>query len=122
MYTDVETVWQTTLERNPNAWMAHNNFGAVLLRKGQPKEAMAHFRRALELKADHAGAQANFGDALFQEGQLDKAIAHNREALEIKPQDVQAQANLAWALVGSLRMEIEHYEKGCPYRMGDYSP
>jgi protein O-mannosyl-transferase len=25
MYTNIETLWQTTIERNPKAWMAHNN-------------------------------------------------------------------------------------------------
>jgi len=35
MYADVETLWQTTIERNSKAWMAHNNLGSVLLQKGQ---------------------------------------------------------------------------------------
>jgi Flp pilus assembly protein TadD len=59
---------------------------------------MVHFRRALELKADHADAHNNLGIVLLQTGRLDEAIAHYQTALEIKPHDVNAQANLAWAL------------------------
>jgi protein O-mannosyl-transferase len=42
MYTDIETLWQTTIECNPFAWMAHNNLGAILLGKGNVEEAISH--------------------------------------------------------------------------------
>src|SRR4029077_20918401 len=34
-YTDIETLWRTTLARNPECWMAHTNIGLVLFQKGQ---------------------------------------------------------------------------------------
>ncbi|MGA8146973.1 MAG: hypothetical protein WB870_05270, partial [Gallionellaceae bacterium] len=40
MYTDVETLWRTTLDRNPACWMAHNNLGFALYEKGQINEAI----------------------------------------------------------------------------------
>src|SRR5206468_11638596 len=33
MYGDIETLWRTTLARNPECWMAHTNLGLVLLQK-----------------------------------------------------------------------------------------
>jgi tetratricopeptide (TPR) repeat protein len=66
MYTDVENVWQTTITKDPAAWMAHNNLGAVLLQKGQPDDAIAHFRQAIEMKPDEASAHSNLGNALLQ--------------------------------------------------------
>ncbi len=33
MYADVERFWRTTIARNPDAWMARNNYGLALLRK-----------------------------------------------------------------------------------------
>ena len=99
MYTDIETLWQTTIERNPNAWMAHNNLGSVLLQKGQPDEAIAHFRRVLEIKPDSVDAQANLGDALLQKGEVDEAIAQYQRALQIRPDYAEAQYNLGNALL-----------------------
>ena len=32
MYGDIETLWRTTLLRNPGCWMAYNNLGNTLLR------------------------------------------------------------------------------------------
>jgi protein O-mannosyl-transferase len=58
-YTDVETLWRTTIERNPNCWMAHNNLGIVLVQKGQVDEAIVHFRKTLEIKPDCADAHNN---------------------------------------------------------------
>jgi len=31
MYADIETLWRTTIARNPDSWMAHYNLGVALL-------------------------------------------------------------------------------------------
>jgi tetratricopeptide (TPR) repeat protein len=113
MYSDVETLWRTIIERNPTAWMAHNNLGAFLLRAGKVDEAIVHFRKALEIKADHVEAQANLGNALLQEGELDNAIAEYDKALEIKPDYAEVHYNLGNALLrkGQVDQAIAHYEK-----------
>ncbi len=41
MYSDIETLWRTTLARNPECWMAHTNLGIVLLQKGQIDDGIA---------------------------------------------------------------------------------
>jgi protein O-mannosyl-transferase len=113
MYTNIETLWQTTIERNPTAWMAHNNLGTVLLQKGQLDEAIVHFRRALEIAPDHADARANLGSALLQKGDVDEAIAQYNKALEIKPDYAEVHYNLgnAFLLKGQLEEAIAHYKK-----------
>jgi protein O-mannosyl-transferase len=112
MYTDIETLWQTTIERNPNAWMAHDNLGAVLLQKGQPNEAIAHFRKVLEINPNSVDAQANLGDALLQKGEVDEAIAQYRMALQIRPDDAPAHYNLGNALLQKRQVDeaIAHYQ------------
>jgi tetratricopeptide (TPR) repeat protein len=110
--TDIETLWQTTIERNPNAWIAHDTLGAVLLQKGQPNEAIAHFRKVLEINPNSVDAQANLGDALLQKGEVDEAIAQYRMALQIRPDDAPAHYNLGNALLQKRQVDeaIAHYQ------------
>src|SRR5438552_16313640 len=56
MYGNIETLWRTTLSRNPSCWMAHNNLGIVLFEKGQLDDAIVHYRTTLQM-------QPNFWDA-----------------------------------------------------------
>ena len=53
--------------------------------RGQVDEAIAQYRKALEIKPDYAEAHSNLGFALAGRGQFEAAIAHYRKALEIKP-------------------------------------
>ena len=113
MYADAETLYRTTIDRNPDCWMAHNNLGLALAGRGQVDEAIAHYRKALEIKPDDAEAHNNLGDALAGRGQVDEAIAHYRKALEIKPDYAEAHNNLGNALAGRGQVDeaIAHYRK-----------
>ncbi len=113
MYTDIETLWRTTIERNPKAWMAHDNLGALLFRQGRVNEAILHFRKAVEIDAEQAEPQANLGNALLQNGDLDEAIAQYSNALRIKPNYAEVHYNLGNALLrkGQADEAIAHYEK-----------
>ena len=53
--------------------------------QGKLDEAVACYRRALELKPDFAEAHNNLGIALSDQGKLDEAVACYRRALELKP-------------------------------------
>jgi tetratricopeptide (TPR) repeat protein len=113
MYTDIETLWRTTIERNPKAWMAYDNLGALLFRQGRVNEAIFHFRKAVEIDAEQAEPQANLGNALLQNGDLDEAIAQYSNALRIKPNYAEVHYNLGNALLrkGQADEAIAQYEK-----------
>ncbi|MGA2030947.1 MAG: tetratricopeptide repeat protein [Thermoguttaceae bacterium] len=113
MYADAETLYRATLERNPACWLAHSNLGLILRDRGQVKEAIAHFRRALEIEPDFPETWYNLGAALAGCGQVDEAIAHYQKALEIQPDHVLAHNNLGAALAGCGRVgeAIAHYRK-----------
>ena len=51
MYADIESLWRTTIARNPDCWMAHNNLGIVLLQKGEIDEAIAQYQKTLQMSA-----------------------------------------------------------------------
>jgi protein O-mannosyl-transferase len=106
IYRDIETLWLTTIRKNPTAWMAHNNLGAFFLKKGQLDDAIGHFTQAIEIKPDEASVLDNLGSALLQKGNLDEAIVLYQKALELKPTQASIHYNLANALLA--RGEVDH--------------
>jgi protein O-mannosyl-transferase len=105
-YRDAPTLYRRTIARNPQAWMAHNNLGELLLkaRPGDP-EAIACFERALALRPAYAEAQNNLGLALTQSGRAREAIPHLEASLRLKPGAHQTHNNLGIALASTGRAE-----------------
>ena len=112
-YTDIETLWRTTLARNPECWMAQTNLGLVLLQKGDIDDGIAHYRSALQMQPDSWDAEYNLGTALLGKGQLDEAILHCEKAVAMRPTDPDAQVSLGDALFQKGRIDeaIAHYQK-----------
>ncbi|SPF39917.1 Tetratricopeptide TPR_2 repeat protein [Candidatus Sulfopaludibacter sp. SbA4] len=100
MYRDAETLYRTTLARNPASWMARQNLCAMLLRRpGGLAEAIAQCEAALRIRPDYAEAHNNLGSAWAQmPDRLADAIAEFRAALAAKPEFAEAHFNLANAL------------------------
>jgi tetratricopeptide (TPR) repeat protein len=121
MYADIDTLWKTTLERNPGAWMAHNNLGTLLLRRGKVEEAISHFRKAIELNAHDAATQSNLGDAYLALDRVDDAIAQYRAALEINSTNAASHYNLANVLLkqGQINDALVEYQAALEIRPND---
>ncbi len=73
----------------------------ALAEQGKLDEAVASYRRALELKPDFAEAHYNLANALSDQGKLEEALAGYRRALELKPDYAAAHCNL-----GHVRKEL----------------
>src|SRR5213595_1352064 len=121
MYGDIETLWRTTLARNPGCWMAHNNLGIALFEKGQLDEAFAHYRTTLQMQPNFWDADYNLGSALLGKGEVDEAILYCDKAVARQPNDPDAQVALANALLQKKRIDdaIVHYQKAVAMR-SDY--
>jgi tetratricopeptide (TPR) repeat protein len=105
LYSDSITLYSASLQRNPGAWMVHNNLGAELFKAGRTAEAIAHDERALALKPDYPEAHNNLGNALSRSGRLPEAIAHYEEALRLRPTYSDAHNNLGSVLAYTGRFE-----------------
>jgi tetratricopeptide (TPR) repeat protein len=118
MYADIQTLWRTTLARNPGCWMAHNNLGIVLFQKGQLDKAIAHYRTTLQMQPNFWDADYNLGSALLGKGQVDEAIFYCDKAVAMQPNDPDAQVALANALLQKRRIDdaIAHYQKAVTIR------
>jgi tetratricopeptide (TPR) repeat protein len=112
-YRDAQTVWQDTIAKNPQCWMAHNNLGVALREQGRQQEAIQHFEQALRIKPDLAEVHHGLAIALIGLGKVPEAIGHFERALQIRPDYVEVHYNLGAALMGQGRLQeaISHYEQ-----------
>jgi tetratricopeptide (TPR) repeat protein len=113
MFTDIETVWRTTIAKNPDCWLANNNLGGYLYKRGRIKEAMEHYQKAIQIDPNYAEAQNNLGAALAAEGRFDEAIENYHKAIQIRPNFAYALNNLGMALAarGQFDEAIVNYRK-----------
>ena len=101
MYAGPETLWETTLQRNPGSWMAHVKLGEFLMQQGRGDEAVAQWKQAIKLRPDDAVAYYNLGTAASQSGRVAEAVAYYEQALDLDPDQVEADNKLAWILATS---------------------
>ena len=81
---------------------AHYNLANVFFSKGQIDDAIAHYRKALELQPGYCDAHINLGNALHRKRGMDReAIAQYEEALKIDPNSALALSQIAWLLATS---------------------
>ncbi len=105
MYTDLETLWRTTLVGNPDCWYAYGNLGSALATRGQVDEAIENFRKAIQIYPNDYLVENNLGLALAARGQVDEAIEHYRKSLQINPNNYLAENNLGLALTTKGRFD-----------------
>ncbi len=103
IYRDVFTLYESTLAKNPAAWMAHNNLAIALVDVGRVAEALPHYEAALKLRPAYVEAENNYGYALMQAGRAADAIVHLRRAIELKPDYADAHNNLGAAFMRTQR-------------------
>ncbi len=113
MYDGLKTLWETTLQRNSECWMALSNLSVITLAEGQTDESLAQARQALALKPDYREAYVNLGNALSMKGDLVAAIDAYQRALKIDPAFALAWNNLGMVLLKAGRLDeaIVNFQK-----------
>lgn len=102
-YRDVVTLYETTLEKNPDSWLSHNNLAEALANDGQINEAIPHLEEALRLRPDFPEAENNLGHDLTLLGRPREGIPHLERALRLAPRSAQAHNNLGIAFMATDR-------------------
>jgi len=113
VWVDELSLYRDCVEKSPDKARPHNNFGAILLRRGRLPEAIDEFQAALGIKPGYADAHYNLGNALVKQGSLTKGVHHFSEALDRQPGNVKTLNNLAATLVLLARYPeaIENFKK-----------
>ena len=120
LYRDEFTLFQDTVNKNPDCWMAHNNLGLAFSKKDQFPAAIEQYKQALRLNPDLYEAYNNLGNALLKTGRPREAIDHYKQALRLKSDYAEAYNNLGGALVQTDRPReaIEHYQQAIRFKPG----
>jgi len=92
-YGDLETFYRSILEKNPDSWLAHDNLGVVLVRRGRFDEAVGHYREAIRLKPDYPEAYNNYGNVLAETRHWAEAGGAYAGALRARPSFAEAEVN-----------------------------
>jgi len=117
-YRDLETLYRTTLEENPDSWVAQGNLGSLLAGTGRLPEAIPHFVAALRIKPDYPQARVSLGSALATTGHLPEALAQFEEAVRIRPNFAEGHYNLGLALsaVGRRDEALAEFEQAVRFK------
>ena len=104
-WKDSETLFRHTLDVTENNYIAHNNLGSALDKKGKTGEAILQFQEAIRLKPDRADSHYNLGNALLNQGRTGDAIRQYQETIRLKPDDADVHLNLGAALFNQGRTD-----------------
>ncbi|MSO50680.1 MAG: tetratricopeptide repeat protein [Acidobacteria bacterium] len=98
-YVSAEVLYAATIEKNPDAWMAHLNLGWLRLQRGELEAAVRDTETALRLEPNLPQGHNNLSSALRSLGRFDAAERAYREALRLKPDDIDTRYNLGLVLI-----------------------
>jgi tetratricopeptide (TPR) repeat protein/uncharacterized membrane protein YfcA len=82
----------------------YNSLGLALSATGHPDEAIANYRKAIELRPNYARAHYNLAVELEKQKRLDDAIAEYGRTIELDPDNVQAHYNLGNCYLNQRRL------------------
>ena len=95
-YISAEVLYRETIARNPSAWMAYNNLGALKVTGTSEDlaEAASLLQTSVRLYPGNAEAHNNLGVAYQRMGRYDDAAREHQEALRLFPTYAEAYNNM----------------------------
>ena len=93
-WKDGFTLWSRALDCTDSNYIAENNLGVELVKRGKLDLAQEHYEKVIKLSHYTVDAHCNLGVLYFGQGRIDEAIAEYRKALEIYPRHLFSRINL----------------------------
>ncbi len=83
VYEGLEVLWRDTLSKNPEAFLAHNNLGAMLNDRGDFAEAETHLLEAVRIKPNFVDSVVNLAKTYEGQGDMEQAERLYQQATEL---------------------------------------
>ncbi len=121
MYRDLETLWRTTLARNPGCARPLHTWAFSSCRTVGPPKRRNNTGRLLPSQPDYAEAHDNLGVLLSQAGRTVEAEEQLHAALQIRPDYAEAHNNLGLLFMqtGRVPEAMEQYKQAFKIRPDD---
>lgn len=118
IWRDSLTLWTHAVTITPHSYFARYNLANALSRSGRIPEAIAQYRRSLELDPIQPEAHYNLGNIFGALGKPAEAIAHYQASLEIDANQPKVRLSLGNVLVGQgqYAAAVEQYRKALQVR------
>ena len=95
IWRDDASLWTATIRMAPNSAVAHGSLGKVYYDQGRINEAIAQYRKAIELNPSEFRAYYNLGVAHEHQNRLDEAARAYKQSIQNNPRFADAYFNLA---------------------------
>ena len=94
-----EEFWFSIIQNAPGKARAYNNYGVALSEKGNSKDAIPYYQKAIAMDSLYPDPCNNLAVAYSQIGEIDKAIETLKQGIRIQPHYPEAYNNLASFLI-----------------------
>lgn len=101
---DAQSMVAAALDQDVDNAQAQHLAGVIAMIRGEPREAVRRFSRAVQRNPQLASAHSNLGLAKLELGFGEDAQLHCRRAAELRPEDAELTFNLAVVLQASGRL------------------
>jgi tetratricopeptide (TPR) repeat protein len=107
-FEEAVDAYKKSIERNPNATVAHFNLALAYKNLNKPKKAAVAFEKAVELEPGNLDARYSLGNVYNHLERWEDAIAQLNIVVHRRQDDAEAHGNLGWAYY--------NFRKGPPFK------
>ncbi|HTQ38905.1 MAG TPA: tetratricopeptide repeat protein [Pirellulales bacterium] len=117
-YKDDITLWQVTVDRQPDDYLAHAALGGAFSSVHRYADAIEQFQQSIQLQPAYAKAHNHLGEAFSLLNRREEAIQQFQIALRLKPKYAEAHNNLAieYAQSGEYADALQQFAETLRYR------